>query len=149
MNTVAEGKGYGPECNALKELIIKASDLSEKLTADCNKAIRHLQWALDGHEQPEIDHARVYMAYSWPVLVDTGYLELLGQGRPEAIIILAYYGAMLDHCREMWLVGRAGRHIVSLITKSLGPEWQPWLKWPNEVIHSDIRSDMVSIDPDL
>lgn len=149
MYTVAEGKGHGSECNAIRELMMKASDLPEQMSADCNRAIEHIQWALDGHEQPEMDHARVYMAYSWPLLIERGYLDLLGQGRPEAIIILAYYGAMLHNCRKMWLVGQAGRHIVSLITKSLGAEWRPWLEWPNEVINSNKRPSMFNIDPDL
>lgn len=144
---MAAGKGYGSECNAIKELIATASGLSDEESAHCEQAIEHLQWALDKREQSESTRAQVYMVFSWPLLINNGYLDLLEQRRPEALLIFAFYGAMLHHCRHLWLIGPAGEHIVSLITNYLGPEWQPWLDWPNEVIRSDMRSDGFNTEP--
>lgn len=133
---VASGKGQGSECNSIRELITQISDLSEEVAQDCLQAVEHIQWALDRYESPEPDASRAYMAYTWPLLISKGYLELLGQRRPEALIIFAHYAVILHYGRHMWLVGQAGHHIISLITKALGPEWQPWLVWPNKAIQS-------------
>ncbi len=136
---MAEAKGSGSECDAIRDLIRKATDLPEDVSRDCMWAIEHLQWTFDRCGTSEPDASREYMAFTWPLLINKGYLELLSQRRPEALIIFAYYGVMLHHHRTMWLVGRAGQHIISLITQYLAPEWQPWLVWPNQVTESNTR----------
>ncbi|KAI1078063.1 hypothetical protein F5B20DRAFT_239975 [Whalleya microplaca] len=131
---MAQAKGHGEDCTAIRELILRSSDLSEGLRADCIQAIEHLQWALDQCEQPSSLVKGKYMTFTWPLLISHDFTEFLGQRRPEALVILSYYGVLLHRFRDFWIVGGAGRHLISLITAYLGSQWKPWLEWPNEMV---------------
>ncbi|ORY59548.1 uncharacterized protein BCR38DRAFT_488578 [Pseudomassariella vexata] len=134
---MAGEKGEGHECDAVRQLISEASDLSEDDINASHGAIEHLQFVFDGSGPQQQLGRRVHMAFSWPLLISEAFTELLYQRRPVALIILAYYAAMLHYCRDLWMVGSAGRHIVRLITKFLGSQWTPWLAWPNKVVNDD------------
>lgn len=64
-------------------------------------------------------------------------VDLLVLRRPVSLIVLAYYGATLHLCRDLWMVDQAGRRIVHAIRSYLDPSWAPWLRWPCEVVALD------------
>lgn len=71
---------------------------------------------------------------AWPALVHEKLVDLLVLRRPVALIILAYYGATLDLCRDLWIVGQAGKQLVRAVTEHLGPNWARYLQWPCDTV---------------
>ncbi|PKY08354.1 hypothetical protein P168DRAFT_308406 [Aspergillus campestris IBT 28561] len=71
---------------------------------------------------------------AWPVLVSPSYIDLLMHGRPEALVILACYGALLHRFSELWIFGDGGRFLIESVGEFLGSEWEGWLGWPRDVL---------------
>lgn len=94
-----------------------------------------LQTIIDGHRNRPAFPGPAPWVTVWLSVVRPEYTELLIARRPEALVIFAYYGAMI-HCyhRDLWLVGESGKHIIELVTKALDPEWIPWLSWPHQAL---------------
>ncbi|KAI8631900.1 hypothetical protein F5Y19DRAFT_378619 [Xylariaceae sp. FL1651] len=128
-------KGRGSECDSVRQLVIQSNDLSLAATEACHLAIEHLQCVFDecSTHRPIPAHC-VHETLAWPLLVSEKIVDLVILRRPVALIILAYYGVTLDFCRDLWIVGQTGKHIVRAVTKYLGPDWISWLHWPCEVV---------------
>ncbi|KAI0910879.1 hypothetical protein F4823DRAFT_623968 [Ustulina deusta] len=110
-------KGQGPECDA------------------CHHAIELLQFVLDGctpHQKMPV--YCVYLTLAWPLLVDEKLVDLLVLRRPVALIIFAYYGVILDLCRDLWMVGQAGKQIIHAVNAYLGSNWASLLRWPCDAV---------------
>lgn len=111
----------------LDRLISEANDLPTEAKDACLEAIRNLEWALDETcESEQRRQKRVQMLFTWPLTVPEPYLELLNMRRPEALVILERYAALLCHCRDLWMVGDAGRYLTKLITSSLDGRWMEY-----------------------
>ncbi|KAI1418819.1 hypothetical protein F5Y12DRAFT_796922 [Xylaria sp. FL1777] len=137
------GKGEGPECDSIRQLVVQSTDLSPSAIEACHLAIEQLQCVLDGcsPHQPMPVHC-VYLTLAWPLLVHEKLVDLLVLRRPVALVILAYYGVALDICRDLWMVGQAGRQIVHAVNMFLGPKWAPLLRWPCDVVsNKTLRPD--------
>ncbi|KAI1822292.1 hypothetical protein F4861DRAFT_532377 [Xylaria intraflava] len=132
-------KGRGPECNAIWQLVMQSTGLSPAATEACRLAIEQLQCVLDecSPHQPMPAHS-VYLTLAWPLLIPEKMTDLLVLRRPAALIILAYYGVTLYFCRDLWMVGQAGKCIVHAVKGYLGPSWAQWLQWPCEVVGIEI-----------
>lgn len=62
------------------------------------------------------------------------YFTLLEQRQPPALVLFAFFGALmrtLDYCCFMkgW-----GHDIVAAVDDSLGGYWRPWIEWPVQVV---------------
>ncbi|KAL0941403.1 Upc2 protein [Colletotrichum truncatum] len=66
--------------------------------------------------------------------ITTGFIDVLKQRRPEALVILAYYAVLLHWCREYWVFGDAGQFMIRSISAHLGDYWSEWLAFPNSVL---------------
>ncbi|KAJ3556065.1 hypothetical protein NPX13_g10218 [Xylaria arbuscula] len=128
-------KGQGSECDRLRQLVAQSINISPSATEAYLHAIEQLQCVLDGRKlhQP-LPTYHVYLALAWPLLVHEKLVDLLVLRRPVAMIILAYYGVTLDLCRDLWMVGQAGKQLVYAITKHLGSEWAEYLQWPCDAV---------------
>ena len=87
---------------------------------------------------------RVYLSYlshprlrsrfsailSWMMLIPDSYHDALEQRRPEALVILAYYAALLHKHRDHWAVRDTGALLIEGISEHLGRRWYQWLAWP-------------------
>ncbi|KAG5659854.1 hypothetical protein KAF25_002413 [Fusarium avenaceum] len=62
------------------------------------------------------------------------YFTLLQQRQPPALILYAFYGALLHALNDSWLLEGWGYDIVELIDDLLGPYWKQWILWPIEVV---------------
>jgi len=62
------------------------------------------------------------------------YVMLLNQRRPEALIILAYYGVVLHSYRKAWAIGDSGAALIKAISAQLGSYWGHWLLWPMQMV---------------
>lgn len=77
---------------------------------------------------------QVIAVQEWMVRVRKDYAERLRQRRPEALVVVAYYGVLLHRGREYWAIGDAGGFLIRAITRHLGTYWAEWLAWPNEML---------------
>lgn len=62
------------------------------------------------------------------------YFTLLEQRQPAALVLFAFFGALLqslDYCcfMEGW-----GHDIVAAVDDSLGSYWRSWIEWPREMV---------------
>ncbi|KAL3495135.1 hypothetical protein BJX62DRAFT_14640 [Aspergillus germanicus] len=145
--------GLGPGCAKLLGLVERAN-LGTDLTKTYKQAIESLQTCLNviegtagtpsgsGSESPRQDttvhqhNAAINGVTTWPLLLEIEFGDLLEQGRPEALVILAHYGMLLHRFRDSWLFGDSGGFVVEGVTRFLGRGhgWEEWLEWPNEVV---------------
>jgi hypothetical protein len=125
----------GTECLELERLI-DSSDLSPDAILSCKSAAQTLQWAFNVHANlPAAD--RVHAATAFPVLLTAGFVNALQKHRPEAVLVLAYYGVLLHRCRKSWIIGDGGAFLIQLIADYLGSSWQEPMRWPLEVLKNE------------
>ncbi|PYI13262.1 hypothetical protein BO99DRAFT_447797 [Aspergillus violaceofuscus CBS 115571] len=115
---------------------IQAAKLGALVTDHYRLAIQCLPFSGDSSEPvasltPQASCSRII---AWPVHVPQEYLDYLGQGRPEALVILAHYAVLLHQHRGFWVFGDAGAGLVVAIAEHLGTEWEAWLAWPQASI---------------
>ncbi|KAI1332416.1 hypothetical protein F5Y16DRAFT_407649 [Xylariaceae sp. FL0255] len=128
-------KGRGSECYAIRELVTK-STMGPVALETCHQAVNHLQSVFDECKNEEsVSATSVYKILMWPILTPEKLVDLFILRRPEAMIILAYYGVTIHKfCRDHWLVGQLGRRIVQTATELLGNDWADMLRWPREQV---------------
>ena len=129
----------GSECAPLVSLV-EAADLSQPSIDACIDAVDHLQWVFDGirldNEDNNGDGSLASSAiHAWPILLSEDYTRLLEQRRPEALVVLAYFGVAVHWRRSSWFLSDGGRFLVRGVSEYLGPFWREWLVWPNEVVN--------------
>ncbi|EAU36678.1 conserved hypothetical protein [Aspergillus terreus NIH2624] len=120
-------------CAKLLDLVISAN-LGADLTDTYRQAIESLQMCFNVAEGSDERYARINGVTVWPILLKSEFGELLEQGRPEALVILAHYAILLHRFRDSWLFGDSGVYVIVEAGKCLGSEWEEWLRWPNEVL---------------
>jgi hypothetical protein len=70
----------------------------------------------------------------WLISVSSDYVEYLRQRRQETLVVLAHYAVVLHYSSRYWFIGDLGARLVHLISVHLGPFWEDWLAWPNQMI---------------
>lgn len=124
------------ECATLMELVDSSDSLNMSIRNTYRDTIKHLQTAFDGSHQHPSRFSAIGPIISWPVIIPPRYIDLLEERTPEALVILAYFGALLHLHREMWMFGDSGAYIVTSIKGYLGPDWNIWLHWPSEFVQT-------------
>lgn len=114
---------------------LDASRLSDGSKHDCQEAVKALQFMFSRQRLGTVRDALAIQ--EWAVRVPTGYVELLNQRRPEALVVLAYYAVLLHRERAYWSIGGTGGYLIRSITSNLGGYWAEWLEWPNRVLAGD------------
>ena len=112
------------------------SSLSDNARSAYQLAIEPLIWVFKISNVPHETHSTARWFVAWPVMLKAEFLDLLNERRPEALVVLAYYGTLLHFYRDCWVVGGTGARLVRAISAHVGSYWEPWLKWPNEMIQS-------------
>ncbi|GFN20334.1 C6 finger domain protein [Aspergillus tubingensis] len=125
----------GPVCQTLLSLINRAN-LGKELTDIYRQAIESLQSCLKVIEDRSELHVGINAVTTWPILIRIEFAELIEQRRPEAMVILAHYACTLHLFRDIWLFGDSGAFIIREVTGYLGPEWDEWMAWPNQMLRS-------------
>ncbi|KAL8922682.1 MAG: hypothetical protein Q9208_004995 [Pyrenodesmia sp. 3 TL-2023] len=123
------------ECRDLDEMI-KGLDLGPSSIAAYNTAIDRLFWLMAMAEVPSVSHSTARWVAGWPVQLPDEYIMFLNQRRPEALIILAYYGVVLHFYREAWAIGDTGERLIRAVDTQVGSYWRRWLAWPLQLIGS-------------
>ncbi|OJD14155.1 hypothetical protein AJ78_05482 [Emergomyces pasteurianus Ep9510] len=112
---------------------------SESLSQDRETANAYalaIHQLLNAYTQVSILNERkqdfVPVIFVWPIAIPQTYLKLLGERKPEAMVILAHYSALLQRLDDQWYMKGWARYLVKQIETALSEEWQPWLCWPKE-----------------
>ncbi|KAI4232464.1 MAG: hypothetical protein LQ349_004987 [Xanthoria aureola] len=134
-NPIPPYEGVPSECRKLTALITE-SDLGPSSIEAYGAAIDRLFWLFDLAGVPSKPHDTPRFVFAWPVQLTDEYTSLLNQRRPEALIILAYYGVILHFYRDAWCIGDSGACMIRAIDAQLGSYWSQWLQWPMKVIAS-------------
>jgi hypothetical protein len=121
-----ESKG---ECDALLRRL-DACDTGPESIAMLRSAVETLQGGFDTLSTNN-SHAMWAAVQDWLVAVPTGYIKLLNQRRPEALVVLAYFAVLLHQVAAHWFVGDLGISLLNLVNDYLGPAWEDWLEWPS------------------
>lgn len=66
----------------------------------------------------------------WPIVVRQGFLALLGERQPMALVILAHYGAILHEIRDVWWVMGWGSQLIKEINQLVDDKWKTLVVWP-------------------
>jgi Orsellinic acid/F9775 biosynthesis cluster protein D/Fungal specific transcription factor domain len=72
--------------------------------------------------------------HTWPVQVPEGYLDLLKERDPAALVVLAHYCILLRPLEDNWYMHGYTSRLLSRIYTQLDEEWYTWLQWPLEII---------------
>ncbi|KAI3535200.1 Upc2 protein [Colletotrichum paranaense] len=130
----------GNECRHLLRLF-ESSDLNDASKAACQEAVEHLQLMFDIHRNTDIPAGRRYSTVQeWSIRVPAEYVSLLDQRRPEALVVLAYWGVLMHKARDCWAFGAAGQNLVRSIAAHLGSYWGELLAWPKEMTEAPVIS---------
>jgi Fungal Zn(2)-Cys(6) binuclear cluster domain/Fungal specific transcription factor domain len=121
------------ECQELKAFI-EGADLSSSSIKTCLEAVRRLQHYLDIENSVVKPSGSSSMIFAWLVTSAPEFTDLLGERKPEALVILAYYAVLLHKRHECWVIGDAGARLFHHINQYLGPRWRTWLAWPSSVV---------------
>lgn len=62
------------------------------------------------------------------------YFTRLHQRQPQALVIFAYFGALLHGLNKFWFLEGWGREVVQVIDEILGDYWRPWMQWPRDTV---------------
>ncbi|KAH8834369.1 hypothetical protein DL96DRAFT_492384 [Flagelloscypha sp. PMI_526] len=82
--------------------------------------------------------------YLFPGTCTDTFCQRLLSKKPRALIIAAHYVAILTHLNlgESWWFGEDRvKHDMQIITKSLSPEWLPWLNCSLAMLNMEVPSD--------
>ncbi|KAH8686346.1 Upc2 protein [Ilyonectria robusta] len=134
---LAENRTPGLETADLKGFL-ESSDLAPSSIKACIGALDWVQWVIDmiAMEPSRFDLA-VHATMAWPLMIPDEYIDGVYQHRPEALVVLAYYAAILHQHRRYWVFGNAGSSLIQFITLHVGGFWADVLTWPQNVISSE------------
>ncbi|KAF3395809.1 hypothetical protein F1880_007088 [Penicillium rolfsii] len=120
----------GPVCGALYERIQSSEKDEARLKAYrmTVQALHVVMVALDSGKG-ELD-----ALVAWPVIISPQYVDLVASHQGEALVILAYYGALIHPSRDHWVFQDGGRFLIESVTQFLGPAWHEWLEWPRKAL---------------
>ncbi|KAJ5941445.1 hypothetical protein N7516_001613 [Penicillium verrucosum] len=121
----------GPVCHVLLDHIkgLGHNDTTTKIYKQAIQALQSVITVIDS-QAPGSDSLSVLIA--WPILVPREYIDLVAQRRCEALVILAYFGALVNTHKHSWVFCDGGKYLVDSITQYLGPQWEEWLCWPRQ-----------------
>ena len=86
---------------------------------------------------------------SWPIMAGTGYLMLLKQQDPLALLILAYYGVALHYCNRSWFLQGSGKRLVLAIAEKVANPWLVHIVWAKRQVLAEAGTDPALLTHDV
>lgn len=133
-DAIPVGPQSGQECSELLARLDRAS-LEPAVRLLCRDTVEILQSKFDAVSFNDT-HSMWAVIQDWLAAIPAGYVELLSDLQPEALVILAHFGVLLHYAAEHWFVGDMGARLVRLINDQLGSSWGEWLEWPLRITTS-------------
>jgi hypothetical protein len=110
---------FGPACKALYERVEGAEKNKKRIQA-YRQAIQALQAVMTMLDTTP-GHLNILVA--WPVTLSRDYVDLIASRQEAALVILAYYGALIDPYSADWVFQDGSQFLIESITQYLGPAW--------------------------
>ncbi|KAJ5398714.1 hypothetical protein N7465_009203 [Penicillium sp. CMV-2018d] len=127
----SENGSLGPVCHVLLDRI-KGLGNNETTTKAYEQTIQALQSVITVIDSQIPGSTSLDILIAWPILVPREYIDLVAQRKCEALVILAYFGALVDTHKHSWVFCDGGKYLVDAVTQYLGPQWEEWLHWPRQ-----------------
>lgn len=124
-----------PQFGKLRDLLSQHNDEDE--TRAYLHALEQLFVYIAVLESDLGEYISMRVINSWPIEVETTFLELLSRRDPLALVILAHYGALMSLRPGTWWIGRWPIVLLDHIEKSVSDSWQELLRWPKQIILAD------------
>ncbi|KFY24188.1 hypothetical protein V491_02260 [Pseudogymnoascus sp. VKM F-3775] len=70
------------------------------------------------------------MVLGWVIQIGQEYIAFLRSRQQMALVILAYYGVLLDGIRDTWWVMGWGRNLIQELNQVVDDEWKSLMVWP-------------------
>lgn len=121
---------FGLVCGALYERI-QSSEKDEARLKAYRLTIQALHVVMTALES---ENGQLDALVAWPVMISPEYVDLVALHQGEALVILAYYGALIHPSRNLWIFQDGGRFLIESVTQFLGPAWHEWLEWPRKAL---------------
>jgi hypothetical protein len=122
------------ELRALSDLeTICKAEQSTKISSACQDAVTHLSYGFKGLHAIAAERGTespISIVLMWPSVVSRDFLRLLAQRNCLAVLVLAYYGAMMHRLDSFWYFQGWGRHLVETSVCILGDAYADALTWP-------------------
>ncbi|KAE8374548.1 hypothetical protein BDV26DRAFT_269820 [Aspergillus bertholletiae] len=103
--------------------------LSEEETSILEHAIDELKKTCQRIEPAHLPSA-CGLVYVWPLSVRAGFVGLIEQRQPFALVLLAYYCAQLYVFRSFWLIEKRAESLLSEVLAVIPPGYADLLDWP-------------------
>ncbi|WQF77052.1 Putative zn(2)Cys(6) fungal-type DNA-binding domain-containing protein [Colletotrichum destructivum] len=130
----ADSRAPGEETKQFRKFL-ESSSTSSTAAEACLSALSRIQWVLDlTNQEPSRFDVGTHAVMAWPLVIPDKYIEALHQHRPEALVVLAFYAAILHRCRRYWVFGHSGSFLIHLVSRTVGSFWQDALAWPLQVL---------------
>ncbi|PQE05513.1 C6 transcription factor protein [Rutstroemia sp. NJR-2017a BBW] len=126
------------ELRALSELeALCKAEQSPKISSACQNAVAHLSYGFKGLHDIAAERGSespIFVVLVWPSVVSKDFLRLLAQRNRLAVLLLAYYGAMMHRLDSFWYFQGWGRHLVETSACILGDAYADALTWPKVAV---------------
>lgn len=106
--------------------------ISRKNAEDLLSAIDELRTFCD--EADDGSDGGIGSVTVWMMKAPSGFIEMLNEGSPPAMIVLAHTAPFLQYRSQCWAVGNSATFLVNSISERISTEWKQWLEWPRQVI---------------
>lgn len=93
-------------------------------------------WKAMNRREPAATVGRRVVVF--PMLVHRRFVDLVEEQRPRALVILAYYFALMAMLRSFWWIGDSGSRELQAIVEVVPEEWQGSLSWPKQVLDEQV-----------
>ncbi|KAM5357784.1 hypothetical protein ACJZ2D_015912 [Fusarium nematophilum] len=81
------------------------------------------------------------VAIVWPMTLRDGFLTLVRERHPAALVVVAHYCTVLNAVgSQFWFMRGCGYRLVLAVAESLGSTWHESIRWPMDYIKSSMAS---------
>ncbi|KAK9321071.1 hypothetical protein V1517DRAFT_327541 [Lipomyces orientalis] len=94
-------------------------------------SVTRLQESWDQMNQRELCLMSIF---SWLTSLEEDFVDLINDKRPRALVILAYYCALLKQFEGHWWIRGVAETEFRIIEKVLREEWRTAVEWPKRII---------------
>ncbi|KAK2630621.1 hypothetical protein QTJ16_001441 [Diplocarpon rosae] len=86
----------------------------------------------------------VLSLFWWPTRFSDDFMSFLGAQKPEAMLVLAYYCAMLHRRDSRWWIKGWPEYMVRVVQQRLSGKMSHLMRWPLEAMGMDSREPLAS-----
>lgn len=116
--------------------LIDSHEHRKEWNSACHHALRSLLQSMQILMWRQQNHATFYLINAWPSDLAPEFWQLLDTKAPIALLIMAYFAALVSLRPNLWWFQHWPRILLEDITTKLGNEWKEALAWPTQMINS-------------